>query len=98
MVLPHGATLLRLRATGVNSGSGSLRVSLMRARLVGTSSSERLARVTGDANPFDHTADVDPQLAKVDNATFRYFILAALDNAGTADSVSLSGFQINYLA
>lgn len=98
-VLPQGVTLSSLRATGVNSGAGSLRVNLMRARLVASGQTlDRLARVTGDANPFDNTVAVDPLLAVVDNTTFRYFVLATLDNATTADSVSLAGFQISYLA
>lgn len=97
-VLPQGVTLTHLRATGVNSGAGSLRVNLMRAALTGAGASDRLARVTGDANPFDNTVAVDPGMATVDNSTFRYFVLATLDNAAPADSVSLSGFQISYLA
>lgn len=96
-VLPQGVRLTHLRATGGNSGTGSLRVNLMRARLAG-GTTDRLARVTGDASPFDNTVAVDAGLAVVDNATFRYFVLATLDNAATADSVSLSGFQISYLA
>lgn len=97
-VLPQGVRLASLRATGVNSGTGSLRVNLMRASLAGAGTSERLARVTGDANPFDNSVSVDPALAVVDNSTHRYFLLATLDNATGTDSVSLSGFQISYLA
>jgi len=97
-VLPQGVRVSSLRATGVNTGAGSLRVNLMRARLTGAGASDRLARVTGDANPFDNTVATDPAFSTVDNTTFRYFVLATLDNAATTDSVSLSGFQISYLA
>ncbi|MBD8059991.1 hypothetical protein IC607_13535 [Cellulomonas sp. JH27-2] len=97
-VLPQGVKVSSLRATGVNTGAGSLRVNLMRARLTGAGASDRLARVTGDANPFDNTVATDPAFSTVDNTTFRYFVLATLDNAATTDSVSLSGFQISYLA
>jgi hypothetical protein len=97
-VLPQGVRLSSLRGAGINSGAGSLRVNLMRARLTGAGTSDRLARVTGDANPFDNTVAVDPALAVVDNVAFRYFVLATLDGAATTDSVSLSGFQISYLA
>jgi hypothetical protein len=98
-VLPNGVALASLRASGQNSGAGSLRVNLMRARVVGSPSpADRLARVTGDSNPFDNTVAVDPTMATVDNTVFRYFVLATLDNANTADVVSLSGFQISYVA
>ncbi|HET8971642.1 MAG TPA: hypothetical protein VFN19_11315 [Candidatus Nanopelagicales bacterium] len=98
-VIPDGVQLSAFRASGVNSGAGTLRISLMRGRLLGgPTPADRLARVTGDANPFDNSVNVDPQLALVDTLTFRYFVLAQLDNAQTADVVSLSGFQITYLA
>lgn len=98
-VIPNGVQLSSFRASGANSGAGTLRISLMRGRLLGgPTPADRLARVIGDANPFDNSVNVDPQFARVDTTTFRYFVLAQLDNAQTADVVSLSGFQITYLA
>ena len=58
----------------------------------------RIARVTGDASPFDNSVATDPTMSAVDTTVFRYFVLATLDNAQTTDNVSLSGFQITYLA
>ena len=97
VVLPQGVTLSSLRAIGTNSGGGALRVDLMRASLAGAAP-ERIARVVGDSAPFDTTVAATASLAVVDNVTFRYFVLALLNGAGAVDSVSLSGFQISYLA
>ncbi len=99
-VIPNGVRLTTFRASGVNSGAGLLRISLMRARLLGAPSpADRLARVTGDQGaPFDTSVAVDAAMTTVDTTIFRYFVLATLDNASTADTVALSGFRITYLA
>lgn len=99
VVLPNGIQLSRLRASGQNSGSGRLRISLRRARLLGPPApSELIAQVTGESNPFDVTASADSAVATVDTTAYRYFILATLDLAAAADTVSLAGFQVTYLA
>jgi hypothetical protein len=98
VVLPQGVTLSGLRAIGTNSGGGALRIDLMRAALAGGTPADRIARVVGDSAPFDTQVAATAGFAVVDNLTFRYFILALLSGAGAADSVSLSGFQISYLA
>lgn len=98
VVLPQAVTLSSLRAIGTNSGTGALRIDLMRARLTGGVAPERIARVVGDSAPFDTTVAATATLAVVDNVAFRYYILALLNGATAADSVSLSGFQISYLA
>jgi hypothetical protein len=99
VVLPDGVTLASLRGAGQNSGTGTLRINLMRARLLGVPApAERIARVAGDGNPFDNQVAVDPGLAPVDTSTFRYFVLVTLDGSLPPDTVSLSGFQITYLA
>ena len=98
--LPDGATIVSLRAVGQNSGTtGFLTVDLSRSKLLAAPApAERLARVTGNSNPFDNTSAVDPSVAAVDNTTYRYFVSATLTGASTADVVSLSGFQITYQA
>jgi hypothetical protein len=99
LVVPNGVQLSRLRASGQNSGAGRLRVDLMRARLLGAPGpAELIARVTGDADPFDVTVNANSAMATVDTTTFRYFILATLDGAAVGDTVSLAGFQVTYLA
>jgi hypothetical protein len=99
-VIPNGVTLSTFRVCGENTGSGLVRISLMRTRLAGPASSpvDRVARVTGDAAPFDNTVAVDASMNHVDTNTFRYFILATVDGAAGVDTISLSGFQISYLA
>jgi hypothetical protein len=98
-VVPDGVTLTQFRVSGVNSGAGSVRISLMRARLLGAPApAERLGRVTGDATPFDNTVAVDPALATVDTSTFRYFVLATVNGAAGGDTITLAGFRITYLA
>lgn len=99
--LPAGARLVTLRVVGqANSTNANLRVrvALMRSRLLGTPQpAERLVRVEVTADPFDGGLNVDPQLAVVD-PNFRYFIHATADNGVPADVVTLSAFQIIYLA
>lgn len=98
VVLPPGVTISSLRVIGTNSGSGALRIDLMRAPFAGGAAPDRIARVVGDSAPFDTTVAATAGLAVVDNAVFRYYVLALLSGAAAADSVSLSGFQISYLA
>jgi hypothetical protein len=99
VVIPNGVTLSSLRASGQNSGSAAVRVSLMRAHLLGPpAGADRLARVSGDANPFDNTTAVDPTMTVVDTTVYRYFVLATADGGASTDTIGLSGFQITYLA
>jgi hypothetical protein len=99
--LPPGAQLLTLRVVGqANSTNATLRVrvAFMRSRLLGTPQpAERIVRVEVTSDPFDGGLNVDPALATV-SAEFRYFLLATVDNAVPADVVTLSAFQIIYLA
>lgn len=97
--VPNGATLVSFRVVGQNSGTGSLRISLLRGRLLSAvAPADRIARITGDVNPFDRIENADLAFAAVDTTRFRYFVLATLDGAGAADDVTLSGFQIIYKA
>jgi hypothetical protein len=97
--LPHGAVLGSLRALGQNSGTGSLRITLFRSRLLAAVAPvERIVRVNGDANPFDQRESVPSSLAQVDTTAFRYFLLATLDGATASDVVSLFGFQVVFTA
>ena len=83
-----------------NSTNATLkvRVALMRSRLLGTPQpAERVVRVNVTSDPFDGGLNVDAALAPVD-ANFRYFIFATVDNGVPADIVTLSAFQIIYLA
>ena len=99
VAVPDRARLVKLRCLGQNSGTGILRISLRRARLLSAViPADQLALVTGNTNPFDLNPDVDPNFALVDTATFRYFILATLDGAAAGDTVTLSGFQVIYNA
>jgi hypothetical protein len=97
--LPNGAVLVSLRALGQNSGTGSLRVSLLRSRLLpAVVPAERIVRVTGAGNPFDVSEQADPNLAQVDTTAFRYLLLATLDGATGSDVVTLAGFQVFFTA
>jgi len=98
--LPDRVRLLNLRAVGQNTGTNALvRISLFRAQLLGAGAApDRLARVAGDANPFDNTVTVDPNLSTVDLGTFRYFIIATVDNAAPADIVTLAAIQLSYVS
>jgi hypothetical protein len=97
--VPDGARLVSLRSLGQNSGTGTLHIDLLRSGLLtSVTPAERIARVTGDTNPFDHNEPADSGLALVDTARFRYLILADLAGAAAADTVTISGFQIIYTA
>ncbi|MEZ4861773.1 MAG: hypothetical protein R3C14_10710 [Caldilineaceae bacterium] len=96
--LPNGAVIQSFRATGRNTGAGSLRVALQRQGVVLGTPSEQiggLSNITGD--PFDQTTPANAAGATVNNQQFKYFITAQLDNAGAADTVVLNAFQITYL-
>jgi hypothetical protein len=95
--VPDGARLISLRSLGQNSGTGTLRITLFRSRLLSAvAPAERIARVSGDTNPFDRNESADANFALVDTTVFRYFILASLDGAAAGDTVTLSGFQVIY--
>ncbi len=71
----------------------------MRNRLISSvTPAERIARVTGDASPFDRNDPADPNFVQVDTQNYRYYLLATLDGAQNTDTVTLSGFQITYVA
>ena len=108
VVLPHGAVLQSLRATGRNQGaaapapgSGDLRITLRRMDIrPEVTTMVDIARVNGIGdginNSFDNAVSADSQFAQVDTTQFRYFITAQLNNAGVNDTVLLFAFQITY--
>lgn len=98
--LPEKVRITTFRATGQNASTTALvRVSLFRQTIQASGiPPERIARVAGDANPFDNSAAADPNLARVDKDRFKYFIVAFVDSMQVGDDISLSGFQIVYIA
>lgn len=100
LTLPDKVRMLSLRAVGQNISSSALvRISLFRAPLLGVNTvPDRLARVSGDGNPYDNTAAADPNFARVDLSTFRYYLIATVDNAGAGDVVTFSAVQLTYIA
>ncbi len=97
--LPSGATIQNFRASGQNSGGGSLRFAIQRLTVgADAASAQRISQVNGVGAPYDTTAAADAQFAVVDNDHFRYFITADLDNAGVNDNVQVNAFQLTILA
>jgi hypothetical protein len=95
--LPNNVRITALRVLGSNSGAGTLRIILLRQALATQGATmEQIARVDGTGNPFDLSNPADPQFAVVDNDGHKYFVVALLDNALAADTVTLSAFQISY--
>jgi hypothetical protein len=95
--LPNHVRITALRVLGANSGAGTLRIILFRQALVAQAATlDQIARVDGTGNPFDLNTPADPQFAVVDDTGFKYFVVALLDNALAADTVTLSAFQISY--
>jgi hypothetical protein len=94
LVLPNGVTLLTLRAIGQATGA-SASISLSRFAIGGTTP-QVLAAVTGDTNPFDRAAPVDPALARTNTAISRYLIQASVPTTPGDAVVTIAAFQIIY--
>lgn len=96
--LPHGARIRQLRASGQNTGPGSLRILLLRQSATDpAATSDQIARVDGQDNPFSGIAAANQLFERVDNAQFKYYVSVRLDNAQAADTVNLISFQVVYL-
>ncbi|WP_405846334.1 hypothetical protein [Streptomyces sp. NBC_01518] len=94
VTLPDNVQLTSFRVMGqVGLNVVGLSVSLCRVRMPG-GTPEVLASVSGDTDPFDRSADVDPTTAVTATATYRYLVQASLINSGT--TVTLAAFQIAY--
>jgi hypothetical protein len=97
--LTDGVQLVSLRVLGQNSGSAIVTVGLFRSPLAGSASPpDRMARVSGDTNPFDVTIAVDTSMSRVDMTAYRYFVIAACANSAPADVITISAVQLAYLA
>ncbi|MFJ3801078.1 hypothetical protein ACIPSJ_33000 [Streptomyces sp. NPDC090088] len=94
VALPDNVRLTSFRVMGqVGVNVVGLVVSLSRVKIPG-GTPEVLATVSGDADPFDRSTDVDPSKAVTATATYRYLIQASLIESGT--TVTLAAFQIAY--
>ncbi|MGW3105328.1 hypothetical protein [Streptomyces sp. NPDC001100] len=92
--LPDNVRLTSFRVMGqVGANVVGLAVLLSRVKIPG-GTPEVLAGISGDRDPFDKSADVDPALAVTQTATYRYIIRASVINTGT--TVTLAAFQIAY--
>nr|WSY50635.1 hypothetical protein OG999_11265 [Streptomyces sp. NBC_00886] len=96
LALPDNVQILSFRAIGqVPSGSpGIISMSLTRVP-IGGGTTDVLASMTANTDPFDTTTATDPALSTTATATFRYVIHAAVGS--TAIEVTIAGFQIVYL-
>jgi hypothetical protein len=98
VTLPAGAQITGFRVIG-SKQSGSLTVNLNRQSVISGAATQRITGVDPPVGGFDQTANpTSPELAKVDNENFRYFLTARLTIAGAGDQIILSTFQIVYLA
>jgi hypothetical protein len=95
--LPNGATVQTLKATGIVTGAGSLRIALVRQSVAGdASASDQIVQLTPTGNPFSLTGNASAPFATVDTTQFRYYLTALLDNAAAGDTVQIAAFQITY--
>lgn len=96
--LPNGIRLVSFRALG-QAAAVLVAISLARVTVGAGTAPEVIAAVTGDANPFDKSVPIDPTLAQVSTATFRYLIQASVP-VTSPDTVTavLAAFQIVYTA
>jgi hypothetical protein len=94
---PGGAKLLTFRATGTNTGGGSLRIALVRQGIAGDAGApETIVQLSPTGTPYNLTANAASQFATVDETQFKYYISALLDGAGAGDTVQIAAFQITY--
>ena len=95
--LPPRAKLLSLKATGINTGAGSLRIALVRQGLAGDAGApDQIVLLTPTGNPYSLTGNADAQFAVVDTAQFKYYVTSLLDGAAAGDTVQIAAFQIVY--
>lgn len=95
LILPDGIQLVALRAVGQASGV-VIAISLFRVP-VGGGTEQTLAAVSGDASPFDRSAQIDAGFARVTTSTFRYLLSATVPTVSTGHSATIAGFQLSYL-
>lgn len=94
---PDGAKLMNFRATGQNSGAGTLAITLYRSPLMDTATRDPLAQVTATGT-FGDPVGITPGKEKVDMTAFRYFVTASLTGAADGDSINITSIQLTYLA
>jgi hypothetical protein len=95
-ILPDQSQLVSLRAIGQATGT-TITITFFRIAILGNTAAETLAKITGDANPYDHAATVDASKNQVDLSTFRYFITATTA-AAAGPQVTVASLQIAYLS
>lgn len=95
LTVPHGVVLVSLRVVGAASGATAT-IALQRLTVNGSTTPDVLATVTGDANPFDKTADIDPAVGPTIPGTFRYLIRATAGTVPTNGVMRLDAFQLAY--
>ena len=103
--VPNGAIIQGLRVTGASAG-GLLTVTLFRQPLTGGSQQSvvnvnQAFPTVASAAAFDIPPAPQNANATVDNMTYKYFLIAELENGNTAFSAggtSLSAFLITYMA
>jgi hypothetical protein len=98
VALPRGVRLREFRVTGEKQ-SGVLDVSLYRQGLAAGATPELIVGISPSNGAFDQSALAPPgPAADVDNAQYRYYVTAELSAAGGASTVTLTAFQITYIA
>ncbi|MFB7586851.1 hypothetical protein [Streptomyces sp. NPDC056169] len=94
--LPDGAKLLKFRALGTNTGSGTLNILLVRSPISQTPTQQVLSRVVGTGT-YDASENIQPGMERVDMNGFRYSVKASLASASTSDTVTIASLQISYI-
>jgi hypothetical protein len=76
LILPDGVQLSSFRAAGQSDGVSQFGVGLVRIPYDAPTAARDLAVVPADTSTYDKTLTIDPAVARVDTATFRYVIVA----------------------
>ncbi|MEU6975399.1 MULTISPECIES: hypothetical protein [unclassified Streptomyces] len=94
---PDGVVLRKLRATGQNSATSPLQVTLHRIPLADSTNLETVAQVSCSGGPFGDPAEVPADRNRVDMGTYRYFIEAYVANAPAGTTLGITSIQLSYL-
>jgi hypothetical protein len=104
VALPDQVRLREFRVLGLFPGApATLNIGLFRVALVTPAAPtvDTVAQIKSDTqvlgNPYDFPVPIaDTALARVNNGSFRYFIVAAARSIASSDTTSLAAVQIRY--
>ncbi|MFI9213641.1 hypothetical protein ACIGW7_36575 [Streptomyces sp. NPDC053253] len=93
---PDRVKLMKFRALGTNTGSGTLNILLVRSPIAQVATQQILSRVVGTGT-YDVSENIQAGMEEVDMEGYRYSVKASLVSASTSDTVTIASVQISYI-